>query len=98
VPAVFSVSLAAAAPVDFVRDVRPIFEKHCYECHGGQKQKSGLRFDVKAAALKGGDSGEPCIAPGDTAKSSLIRLVASVDEDDRMPSKGPPLSPRESRP
>ena len=95
VPVVFSVSLAAAAPVDFVRDVRPIFEKHCCECHGGQKQKSGLRFDVKAAALKGGDSGEPCIVPGAAAKSFLIRLVASVDEDERMPSKGPPLSPGE---
>ncbi|MCB1234069.1 MAG: hypothetical protein KDM91_03250, partial [Verrucomicrobiae bacterium] len=45
----------AAEPVDFVRDVRPIFEKHCYECHGETKQKSGLRLDVKSAAFKGGD-------------------------------------------
>ncbi len=37
---------ASAAPVDFVREVRPIFQKHCYECHGEKKQKSGLRLDV----------------------------------------------------
>ena len=43
-----------AGDVDFVRDVRPIFEKHCYECHGAKKQKSGLRLDVKSAAFKGG--------------------------------------------
>jgi len=41
---------AVAAPVDFVREVRPIFAKHCYECHGEKKQKSGLWLDVKAAA------------------------------------------------
>ena len=33
--------------------------------------------------------------PGDAARSALIRLVASVEEEDRMPSKGSPLSPRE---
>ena len=55
---------AVAAPVDFVRDVRPIFQKHCYECHGEKKQKSGLRLDVKAAALKGGDEHAPNIIAG----------------------------------
>ena len=25
---------AAAAPMDFARDVRPIFDQHCTECHG----------------------------------------------------------------
>src|SRR6187551_2974582 len=34
-----------AAP-DFTRDVRPILEQHCYECHGPEKQKSGYRLDV----------------------------------------------------
>ena len=28
-----------AAPVDFVKEVRPIFESHCYDCHGEDKQK-----------------------------------------------------------
>lgn len=40
---------ASAAPVDFVREVRPILEKHCYECHGEKKQKGGLRLDLAAA-------------------------------------------------
>ncbi len=26
--------------VDFVRDVRPLWEKHCYACHSGDKQES----------------------------------------------------------
>ncbi len=67
----------AAAPVDFVRDVRPIFEKHCYECHGEKKQKSGLRLDVKAAALRGGDEHGPDIIAGKAKESPLIRMVTS---------------------
>ena len=40
--------------VDFDRDVRPLLVKHCLTCHGPSKQKGGLRFDRKAAALQGG--------------------------------------------
>ncbi|MFN5395551.1 MAG: c-type cytochrome domain-containing protein, partial [Planctomycetota bacterium] len=45
--------------VDFVRDVRPIFENHCYGCHGKDKQKSGFRLDIKSRALHGGDNYGP---------------------------------------
>ncbi|MFN7343713.1 MAG: c-type cytochrome domain-containing protein, partial [bacterium] len=41
-----------ALAVDFVREVRPIFEKHCYECHGAEKQKNDYRLDIKSVALK----------------------------------------------
>ncbi|HEY6170155.1 MAG TPA: PSD1 and planctomycete cytochrome C domain-containing protein, partial [Verrucomicrobiae bacterium] len=81
-----------AAPVDFVRDVRPIFEKHCYECHGEKKQKSGLRLDVKALALKGGDEHAPDIIAGKAKESPLIKMVTSEDKDERMPPKGERLA------
>ncbi len=81
-----------AAPVDFVRDVRPIFEKHCHECHGEKKQKSGLRLDVKAAALRGGDEHAPDIIAGKGKDSPLIKMVMSDDKDERMPPKGDRLS------
>ena len=84
-----------AAPVDFVREVRPIFEKHCTECHGEKKQKSGLRLDVKAAALKGGDDEGPDIVPGKAKESPLIHLVSSNDDDELMPPKGGRLSAAE---
>jgi mono/diheme cytochrome c family protein len=83
---------AAAAPVDFVREVRPIFETHCYECHGEKKHKGGLRLDVKAAALKGGDNDGPNIIPGKAKESSLIHFVTSTDEDEVMPPTGVRLS------
>ena len=79
---------APAAPVDFVREVRPILEKHCYGCHGEQKQKSGLRLDVKAAALRGGDRHSPDIIPGKAEDSPLIHFITTTDEDEIMPPKG----------
>jgi mono/diheme cytochrome c family protein len=78
----------AAAPVDFVRDVRPIFAKHCTECHGEKKQKSGLRLDVKAAALKGGDDHSPDIVAGNAKASPLIQMLTSEDSEKRMPPPG----------
>ncbi|MES2707017.1 MAG: PSD1 and planctomycete cytochrome C domain-containing protein [Verrucomicrobiota bacterium] len=86
---------ALAAPVDFVRGVRPIFRQHCYECHGEKKQKSGLRLDVRSAALKGGDHQGPNIIPGKAAESSLLHLVTTDDEDDMMPPAGDRLSAAE---
>jgi hypothetical protein len=84
-----------AEPIDFVRDVRPIFTKHCYECHGEKKQKSGLRLDIKAAAFKGGEGYGTLIADKDPASSTLIQLVSSKTESERMPPKGEGLSPDE---
>src|SRR5215207_2647076 len=81
----------AARAVDYASDVRPILAAHCYACHGPDKQKSGLRLDVKVAALKGGDTGR-AILPGRSAESRLVRFVAGLDADMVMPPKGERLS------
>lgn len=77
----------AAGTVDFARDVQPIFQKYCIECHGAEKQKSGYRLDVRDIAIKGGDSGEPAIVPHDAKKSALLRFVSGEDEEMLMPPK-----------
>lgn len=73
--------------VDYARDVQPILAKHCYRCHGPQRQKGGLSLHLKARALAGGDGGPP-FEVGKSAESRLIELVAAVDEDDVMPPEG----------
>ena len=40
------------AAVDFARDIAPILEQRCIECHGPEKQKGKLRLDSKAGAFK----------------------------------------------
>jgi hypothetical protein len=83
---------AAAADVDYLKQVKPLLEARCYACHGALKQKGGLRLDTAALAIQGGDSG-PAVVAGDPAKSELIgRVTAKGDE--RMPPEheGEPLT------
>jgi mono/diheme cytochrome c family protein len=47
-----------APAVDFIRDIKPIFVKHCYECHGPGEERGGLSLSQHALAFAGGDSGE----------------------------------------
>ena len=85
----------APAKVDFVRDIQPLFEKHCYECHGPKKQEAGLRLDRRAAALAGGDVGHD-IVPGKSDESLLaVAIAGATEEVSRMPAKREPLSPAE---
>jgi hypothetical protein len=77
----------SAFSVDFVRDVRPIFERHCYECHGAEKQKNDYRLDIKTAALTGGQDHAPNIIAGKSAESPLFRFVSGADKKNSMPPK-----------
>ena len=83
---------AASATVDFARDIQPLLQKRCIECHGSEKQKGGLRLDGKVAALKGGDDGK-VIEAGKSTESLLIQLVSGLHEDKVMPPKGERLTP-----
>jgi len=76
-----------ATPVDpvFTRDILPIFQKSCLDCHGGEKPKGGLSVETVVALLKGGQSGEPAIVPGRPDASPLLRFVQDQVEDLEMP-------------
>lgn len=74
----------AESSVDFNRDVRPIFVRHCLACHGGVKQAGGLSLVWSETALGESDSGAS-IAPGDADGSYLIDRVVEADDEFRMP-------------
>src|SRR5213592_2535600 len=71
---------AASQPVDYERDIKPIFENSCFRCHGPERPKSHFRLDNREAALKGGDNGVDII-PGKSAQSPLIHYVARLVAD-----------------
>ena len=68
-----------AGPVDFIRDVRPIFAEHCLDCHGLETREAGLRLDRSVSGLAGGDSGV-VIVPGKPDESRLIDYVTGEGE------------------
>lgn len=82
-------------PVDFSRDIRPIFNQNCTPCHGGVRQKNGVSFIFREEALGIGKSGRRTIVPGNPDASELIARVTSKDPDVRMPYHAPPLTPQQ---
>ena len=56
--------MAWSQDADFLREVAPLFQKHCVKCHGPLKQQGGIRFDFRSSALSKGDSGDLAIIPG----------------------------------
>ena len=79
----------AAAPVDFKRDIQPLLNKHCAECHGGVKQRGDLNLTSSTLALAGGKTGEPLLVPGSPEGSELFLRVTHEDPDLRMPPESP---------
>lgn len=76
----------------FDKDIKPMFEKTCFKCHGAEKQKGKLRLDSLAALKKGGESGE-AIVIGKSGTSYLVHSISGALEDIMPPDgKGDPLS------
>lgn len=86
-----SASDAKDAP-DFAQEIKPLLVRHCYRCHGPQRQESGYRLDQKEAAFRGGDTGEEAIVPGDADNSPLIQYIRGDDPDFVMPPEGERLT------
>src|SRR5262245_45279759 len=86
-----SASVAADEPIDYDKQIKPIFTARCKACHGVLKQEGGLRLDTGALARQGGDSGK-VITPGKSAESPLLMRVTSDDPSERMPEEGEPLT------
>ena len=82
---------AAAHPVNFSKEVRPILEASCIKCHGRGRAKGEFQIDTRETLLKGGESGA-AVVPGKSAESYLIELVMGFDPDNAMPKKGSKLT------
>lgn len=74
----------------FESKIRPVLASACYDCHGPEKQKAGLRLDSRDAVLKGGESG-PAIVPGNAEKSLLFQSISGAHPDLKMPKNADPL-------
>ena len=73
----------------FEKTIRPLLHKRCYSCHGAdtKKLRGGLRLDIRAGFIAGGDSGPVFDAkkPGD---SLLIEAIRYDSVGFQMPPAG----------
>ena len=71
----------------FKEAVQPIFEDHCYECHGFNTRKGNLSLTNRDELLTGGDSG-PAVVPGSPAESRLTAAIEYSSDELQMPPSG----------
>jgi hypothetical protein len=80
---------AAAAEVDFTKEVHPILVRSCTSCHTGEKAQGGLALNTRAEILRGG-AGGPSVVPGNSGASLLLQRVTG-EKLPRMPFGRDPL-------
>lgn len=71
----------------FEKEVRPILDKRCVRCHGGDKVEGGLNFATRDLMLKGGVSGA-VIDWDRPEKSLLVVAIKYTDFEYEMPPSG----------
>ncbi|MGE3780063.1 MAG: DUF1549 domain-containing protein, partial [Pirellulaceae bacterium] len=84
----------ATETVDYVRHVKPLLLSRCSSCHGPANQEAQLRLDAGRHVLSGSGAGS-VVVPGSASRSKLIQRISAEDADERMPPKGPGLTPAE---
>ena len=100
---VISLITQTSAAVDFDKQIKPLLEGKCINCHAApyksgsrtKKPKAGLQIDTRENLLKG-SSDNKVIKIGDAANSLFYtRTILPADHDDIMPPKGDPLTASE---
>jgi len=86
--------LCAAAPVDFQKEIQPIFNANCLSCHSSQSPASGLIMESMDSLLAGGKKAGPSVIAGNSGKSPIIRYVRGEIQP-RMPMGSKPLPEEE---
>jgi hypothetical protein len=89
---VMGVAAAADAEGRVAADAIGVLRRHCFECHGEQRQEGGLRLDQREGLLAGGASGLAVIASEPQQSELLRRVSLPRDDSEAMPPIGPGLS------
>ncbi len=82
---------ASTARVDFARDIQPIFEASCVQCHARGKNKGAFSLETRQDFVEGGETGVPAIV-GKSAESLVVAMISGLDSESVMPKKGKKLT------
>ncbi len=81
--------------IDYITEVKPIFNKKCIACHGGVRRNADFSLLFRSDALAPVKSGKHAIVPSEPDESELIKRITHDDPDERMPKGAAPLSQEE---
>ena len=81
--------------ISYFQQIRPIFQTHCQGCHQPAKPGGEYVMTDFATLVKGGESGDAAIMPGDVAKSFSIEQITPQEGAASMPKGKPPLAESE---
>ncbi len=84
-PPIPIIDLKRTEPIDFNKDVLPIFESKCFVCHTGSVTEGKFDMGSHEKLLKGGKRGM-AVVPGKSAESNLF-LFCSRQKKPIMPPK-----------
>lgn len=73
-----------AKELTYEKDIKPLLDASCTQCHGSERTRGGLRLDALDNIRQGGDSG-PAIIAGNSKESHLIIAASRIDPDTAMP-------------
>ena len=85
-----TIAQSSGASVSFAKDVMPIFENSCTNCHGTNQMKAGLDLRTYKSLMAGSSNG-PVIVVGNSAGSFLVQQVVNG----KMPKRGSKLTPEQ---
>ena len=84
---------ANAEPVDYTKQIEPIFQANCTKCHGEAKAQAKLRLNTAAGVQEKLAADPKLIVAGKPEESELYqRLVLPADSPKRMPKGADPLA------
>jgi mono/diheme cytochrome c family protein len=86
VPTEATPALVTEGPVSFARQVLPIFQASCGDCHGAETKEVELGLTTYADVMKGSEYGT-VVEAGDPGNSLLLDMIVAGE----MPQDAPAL-------
>ncbi|MFM1920948.1 MAG: hypothetical protein RLZZ303_2582 [Candidatus Hydrogenedentota bacterium] len=88
------IDLEEAKKVSFTRDIAPIMESRCLDCHDGPDADGAYDVRTVASLLAAGEEHGPGVIPGDADGSPVVKFIRG-ELRPRMPKRKPPLPEEE---
>lgn len=82
IAACISIAAGSAHAADFQKEIRPLLDKYCFDCHGGSKKKGDIVLDTYATA----DAASKDFKVWDSVLENLRSGAMPPDDEEKQPT------------